>query len=62
MTYYYFEYFGLDPVNVPEMPYDYFFGRWVIYLINFYSEVLVKGGIFFFRFVIVGDIMSQNTP
>ncbi len=29
VTFYYFEFFGLDAGRVPEKAFDYFFGRWV---------------------------------
>lgn len=28
-TLYYIEYYGLNPNNIPEKPYDHFFGKWV---------------------------------
>lgn len=47
-TFYYIEFYGLDPNNIPKEPYELFFGRWVGILyyivhhiyVTFYDEIL----------------------
>lgn len=38
----YIEYYGLNPNNIPEEPYEYFFGRWVSNIIVCQLIVIYK--------------------
>lgn len=46
VTWYYIEFYGLDPTNVPEQPDDILFGKWVSILkfiiFVFYSKSLIR--------------------
>jgi tRNA (guanine10-N2)-methyltransferase len=59
VTYYYYEFFGLDAGRIPENPFNYFFGRWVKKSTTISSGITQISSIYFFYCFQISD--SERT-